>query len=578
MKLIIREYLASLKERKELDVLLPDLLSQMGLIVFSKAGIGNRQYGVDVAAFGCIDDGLEKVYLFSIKSGDLGRQDWDAGKPADLRPSLQEILDVYIPTHIPNEYKDKPIEICLCFGGDLKEDVRLNVTCFIDKNTKGNISFSEWGGEKLAQYIEQYFLKEELLPEKYRSNLRKSLAMLDEPEISHNYFKQLVNLLKENTNLQKNKDILISVRQQYLSLWILYSWCREGNNLEGAYLSSEFLVLNAWDMTKTLHKNKGKESKPILVVFNKILELHQQILFDFSSKLMPLISNSYGVSHAINPSCAVDVNIKLFDILGRLSLTGLWAYFHLKRLKKINADKTELQKAKEYLLTSQDLLMSLISNNPILFTPYKDDHTIDISMAVFLLSLNEENHRYIAEWLSKMSEMILLLFVSNGCYPSNLYNYSELIEHPKEDTEEYRKEVTKGSILYPMLAFFAGLFNLDDVYNNVQYICAEYLSHCTLQLWFPDQSSEQYFYNNKEIHGAAFAEISLKTIDKEKFLEIILNECDEMTNFYELSAVEEQYWPIIMIACRYYRLPIPLYFFKDHLNVIGHLYAELNTI
>ena len=178
MKLIIREYLASLKERKELDVLLPDLLSQMGLIVFSKAGIGNRQYGVDVAAFGCIDDNLEKVYLFSIKSGDLGRKDWDAGLPADLRPSLQEILDVYIPTHIPNEYKDKPIEICLCFGGDLKEDIRLNVTSFIKNNTKGNISFIEWGGEKLAQYIEQFFLKEELLPEQYRSYLRKSLCLL----------------------------------------------------------------------------------------------------------------------------------------------------------------------------------------------------------------------------------------------------------------------------------------------------------------------------------------------------------------------------------------------------------------
>lgn len=114
-----------------------------------------------------------------------------------------------------------------------------------------------------------------------------------------------------------------------------------------------------------------------------------------------------------------------------------------------------------------------------------------------------------------------------------------------------------------MLAVFAGLFNLDDFYNNIQYICSEYLSHCTLQLWYPDQISEQYFYNNEQMHGAAFAEINLKTISKEKFLEMILNECDEMSDFYELSAVKNNFWPIIMIACRYYRLPIPVYFFRS---------------
>ena len=47
MKLIIKEYLASLKERNELDALLPTLLSQMGLTILSEPSIGNRQFGVD---------------------------------------------------------------------------------------------------------------------------------------------------------------------------------------------------------------------------------------------------------------------------------------------------------------------------------------------------------------------------------------------------------------------------------------------------------------------------------------------------------------------------------------------------
>ena len=48
MKLILKQYLSSLRERGELDAILPDLLSQLGLIVFSRPGRGTRQDGVDV--------------------------------------------------------------------------------------------------------------------------------------------------------------------------------------------------------------------------------------------------------------------------------------------------------------------------------------------------------------------------------------------------------------------------------------------------------------------------------------------------------------------------------------------------
>ena len=52
MKLIFSEYLASLKERGELDVIMPDLLSEIGFTVFSKPAVGTKQHGVDVAAVG----------------------------------------------------------------------------------------------------------------------------------------------------------------------------------------------------------------------------------------------------------------------------------------------------------------------------------------------------------------------------------------------------------------------------------------------------------------------------------------------------------------------------------------------
>lgn len=195
MKLILKEYLSSLKERDELDAILPDLLSELGLSVFSKPGRGTRQNGVDVAAFGSLKGGEEKIFLFSIKSGDITRNTWDGEALQSLRPSLNEIIDTYIPNRIPSHYKGKPIVICICFGGDIQEQAREQVEGYKKANSGKGFEFDEWNGDKLAELILSSFLREDLLPKNFQSALRKSLALLDEPEISFRHFSHLVHLL-----------------------------------------------------------------------------------------------------------------------------------------------------------------------------------------------------------------------------------------------------------------------------------------------------------------------------------------------------------------------------------------------
>ena len=159
MKLIIKQYLSNLRERDELDVILPDLLSQMGLNVFTRPGRGSRQYGVDVGAVGDLEGDPEKVYLFTIKAGDLTRNDWDT-TPQPVRQSLNEIVDVYICNHLPAKYHNKEKEVCICIGGDVEENVNLNIQSYISDNKKHDITFSIWNGDKIAGLIQDYFLKE----------------------------------------------------------------------------------------------------------------------------------------------------------------------------------------------------------------------------------------------------------------------------------------------------------------------------------------------------------------------------------------------------------------------------------
>lgn len=129
MKLIIREYLSLLKESKELDKLLPDLLLMMGIEPFSLPQGGVRQFGVDLAAVGRLGCEENTLLLFTIKQGELGRQDWDTNEQS-IRQSLNEIKDVYLRNHLSPEHLTLKKKIILC-----TENNKNNRTGMIRKET-----------------------------------------------------------------------------------------------------------------------------------------------------------------------------------------------------------------------------------------------------------------------------------------------------------------------------------------------------------------------------------------------------------------------------------------------------------
>ena len=119
-------YLKSLGERADLETLLVDLIKGMGLIVTSRPQRGPRQHGVDIAAVGVDpDDGIKKLFLFVVKSGDINRTAWQVGTQS-IRASLEQVLDVYLSSCIPAERAKLPVIIVVATGGSLLQ------TCQID--------------------------------------------------------------------------------------------------------------------------------------------------------------------------------------------------------------------------------------------------------------------------------------------------------------------------------------------------------------------------------------------------------------------------------------------------------------
>ncbi|MGX1110634.1 hypothetical protein ACSSVW_000013 [Pseudoalteromonas sp. MBR-15] len=565
MKLILKQYLASLKERQELDAVLPDLLSSMGMNVFISPTRGVKEYGVDIAAVGQLqDDEEESVYLFSVKSGNLTRETWSGQSNQSLLPSLQEILFGFIPTRIPPQHSSKPIVICLCFGGDINSGIRQEVTGFENYNSRDKLRFEEWNGDKLSELIQQYLLKEELLPSSSQALLRKSLALLEEPESSSNHFSVLIDEVLSNTT--DTDSIASSITRINVCLWVLFSWCRDGDNLEAAYLSSERTLLLAWDKVKGHYTGRNKLSKS----FDSIMDTYQQITDCYVDRcLIPYVGLKYALSHAVHSPCSIDVNIKLFDVLGRLAVKGHWVLDSLSKsyAKKLPTDgETEEQKRLRLRLREVTSAINLLAiNNPILLSPYKDSQAIDFGLALTLLSNNSELDGFVQSWLSAVVDKCIFAFECDGMYPTMHNSYEKLLEHRNKDktNSNYKNKVTEASVLYPLLAVFCSLYKLDSVNQDLEKFAKDNLIHSTLQYWYPNQNSEQVMYSNSSTHGSASTDFPM---NGSAALEHIKQECVNADSFKNMSAVTKGKAPLVLTACRCYRYPVPFHYIEDFLN------------
>jgi hypothetical protein len=573
MKLIIREYLASLRERDELDAILPEILSELGYVVISKPGRGTTQHGVDIAAVGVDEDGEKKMFLFSIKQGDLDRASWDGSQQA-IRPSLNEIRDVYIATKIPQMYRKLNVVICICMGGDIKEQVRAALTGYEKENTTSRISFAEWNGDKLAELVLKGVLKEKLLPEDLRSFFRKSIAMIDEPDVSYLHFSKLTKRIIANAE-ENEKYQVTAARQIYICLWVMFVWARQVENIEAPYRASEWAIICTWSMVRKQFGNQTttKTRKLALGVLDQLIKLHLLIAMEYlEKKIFPYVNKRHALSTAVRSQSSLDVNLKLFEVLGRIGLTGLWLHW-LGEKDKENFGDVAITKCRDYALSG----LQLIKNNPSLNLPVTDQQNTNICLFLQLAMEVRESHFEASKWLSEIAKRYDFSMRTQGKYPTVYSEYRDLVDHPRTQTDAYFKEATSASVLLPILSSWMWVLGAKEELRLLVKLKDEKLEHCTMQIWMPDAQSEELIYTVGNGHGAALVDLKISE-NGASLLETIVAECKRQTGFEQLSAIKIGAWPIVLLACKHNHLPIPPQFWAEALLVNGSANDEIDNV
>ena len=552
MKLILRQYLEGLRERNELDAILPALLSELGFHVLSRPGRGTRQAGVDVAAVGPDerDGNREKLFLFVIKAGNLTRAEWDGSSEQAVRPSIIEIFDSYIPTRISDEYRHLEIAICLCMGGETKEPVATQWANFQNKNTESGVCFREWNGDKLANLLLTGLLKQDMLSAELRTAFQKSVAMVDQPDVSYRFFDEMAQGLRNHNG--SDRATLTGLRQLYVCLWVLYVWAREANNLDAPYRASELALLQTWDVCRSIYDKDTVHSKSCRTVLDQTIQLYLIIATDLlDKKVEPYADRKFALSRAVNSQSSVDVNLALYEIFGRVSLFGLWNHC----IADILDSEEERNEAIRRRNRAIKMAVGIINANSGLFSPLSDDFAIEIALFMMLAHTCGEVDS-VSGFLVGMAGRLRFSIKQRSRYPITSRSYHDLIDHPADQSDEYFKNNTRGSILYPLLIAWFDFIGESQTRNLLSETLRENLGHCTQQVWLPDEETDKLLWIGRRDHGVAIPGLDLSA-DPQAYTDVLNKASNDHPAIFELSAIRFGRWPMVLLACRHYRMPVP---------------------
>jgi hypothetical protein len=188
--------------------------------------------------------------------------------------------------------------------------------------------------------------------------------------------------------------------------------------------------------------------------------------------------------------------------------------------------------------------------------PIADAQSIDIGVTLLFLTMMEEWQAAAGNYADNLIQRITFAYGTHNKYPTIHREYRELIEHPRERTDAYRESQTKGSTLFPLLSLWASSLGETKAADYLAQFDEKYLKHCNTQFWLPGADSEEKLYVGDDPHGVALNDVPI-TADGADAMKVLDAECAGKTPFSDLSAIRYGHWPILVLACRHYRLPIP---------------------
>lgn len=529
MLFLVQDYLASLKEREELDAILPDLLRAMGFQIVKLAFRGEVEHGVDIAAIGR-EDGETVLYLIQVKAGDIDAEMWDSG-PNAIRPTLDNLLDVPFEDLTQPRLQQAKRQAILAHNGHLRENVRERFNGYIENTFEPRMAFARWGLDELAGRFQEHLLNERILPKEQQRLLKRTLVFLDVPDYALSDFKQLVReILPDVKELRKPKRSRVFgfIR---LVLAMIRAECQDLNNLSPALAVYEYALLSIWGWMR----RNGFFQRPVVEEFAYTYSQYLQLLLEWAEKIAPALCVPAGLALGGTYEL-VEYPMRTFEVVGNLGLLAT----ALAYLPDSEFEHQHLRRVIELLVTT-------IRTNPARHKPLLDNHSIDIFLGMWPLILTGRTD--LARWW--LRDILEHLVIRRQFYKRlpELSNRVDAVIEYEATGERPVGYVDSSSTLIYMLFEFCLLLDAEELYLNYR----EAFEGISLQVWSPPENVEEIIYSREVfegdtevIHGlpASFEEFRLDVQARHQF--------DRM----DYSPMARRLPAILLLADKHFRTPV----------------------
>lgn len=557
MRLVLVEYLRMLRESGEFDVLLPDLLLAMNIVPISKPQTGVRQTGVDLAAVGPDEAGVTTLWLFVLKRGDLSRRDWDSTKQS-VRQSLDEIKDVYLRNNIIPEHQSLPVRIVVATTGNFKQDFEQQRVGYFSSNTQPGRTYAVWNGDFVATKMEEYLLNEYALPAVGRSELRRALALVGEPdyELGHFYtlLKMLLDWAKEGEKPEEKpeKDCLRDIQTASLALGILCRWAAQDGNLKNAVIACERSLLWVWD---ALCRRCVTGKPDIIRAYTRIIVIYLNTSTEYYNKVQAHLHTQDAFTRYHGESALLAERV--FEEIGLLAAIGLTHFLFGKSMK----DEDRVAGA----VVVANSMAAFLRTHRISGSPCYDGQSIDIALALIFLFLTEQMD-VIKDWLQELSARLTFAFRSRQWFPISTDSFDDLVDLELGNADFAK--LTSVSWMVPLLGEWMAVLKHDEDYIRLVGL-NEILKETSFQVWYPDEKTAESLYSGPALDtGITEAPIVLPPTAEEMRARIrgILTESPVKARIIKSTEREGIGW-LDFIASRHFRTPLDPAFWQDLVTI-----------
>ena len=531
MRLILKDYISQLKEKDELDLLLCDLLLQMGYGVNSIPKTGNRQYGVDIQA-----DNNDEILLFVVKQGNINRSVWDDNQNS-VRQSMNEILDVYLNV-LPSSQKKKAIKIITVTNGVMDESIKMNWDCYVNDNINRsglNLEFEFWGIDRVVMLTEKFLFDEHLFDSDMHSVLRKALYFIEEPDykniyfekIIDNYINKLLDLCQktDSTHFKNDKSIKKCVSALFLASQMIAKYAGDLKRFKISIQVYEYLMIRYW---RFIFITKSWENAMLIDWLLRFCKSYEKWNINYFECIKGICNTKYAFPEYND----VEKRVQLYETVNFLTSFC----FYLIETNTL---------AYQYQIVL-DSIIALLNNNPeFYYAPYDCNISTVVMLCKLLFKINRKQE--IENLLTNQTRGLMISYLTSKRYPSPEDTFSEAMDiYMGNQTSEYVTSAFWGTAL-----LWIGYLRLEDCYNNLKDFLDKNLKEVTKCTWLLRADEEVSLYEPDAMHNSGDG---IAISNKDNYSEFI-KEIDFIIKNYEneiFSFEEYSFTSLEIIASRYF--------------------------